>query len=643
MSKKKRRKTPHSSSARPQKKSEDHQNGQDSSVKLKALHKETNIPLTPTMPAAIKGTNTYIKQKVHEKAHGAITQVEQDNSAVETAHKAERAVEWVAKKGFQKGTQAVRDNLKKNSERKKAEKLNEQPADLKEQRKSALQDSEHPVSPLDEKSDGKSKFHSGSKPGQAKKSKFRFGAAAEKSPLRQMMDVPIEQVGKKVDFGTKQKGVLSKGFSHGVEKGKRGLQFGIGQAAMRVHGKVDQYGGDNSSIKAAHEVEQFAERPAKYVLKKGTKLATAPVKKVSNKVRNAVRHKFLVYKQSFLAKHKAVAQARGVAMKIKAIVRELLIKSTPVLKVLGIGLLLYAFFVMVLGPIAAALTTAGTEYVVTTTYPVAHEDITDSSAQWKQLEVNLTQRIENIEVEMPGYDEYRYDIDPMEHDPFELISYLAAMHLEFTHAQVQGEIQALFNEQNPLQLIEETETRYDSDGDPYEWKILHVILNPKKFDTVARPKLEAANTDDLYDVYMGSGGNQQAFGNPFTYNWKPYISSYYGQRENPTGAGYDFHTGLDLAAPEGTPIRSVQDGICVVSGWHNLYGNYIVIRNEAGISTLYAHCSALYASVDDEIRQGQLIAAVGTTGNSSGNHLHIEVKFNDNRVNPIFYIQCYDE
>lgn len=593
-----------------------------------------------TAAAAVEGAARHGAEKTHEKLHAAISQAEQDNTALETAHKAEQAAEWA----FRKGKRGIRDNLKKNSARKKAKKLNGQPADLKGRRRSILEDAEKPVQDgaADKAAPGKSKFHTGDPPPKAKASRFKMGEK-ETSAFRKMMGTPVAKIGQTVDFGPKQPGLLSRGLHKGMDTGKHALRFGGEKAVMRFRGKIDQYGEDNSSIKAAHEVEQLAERPARYVLKKGTNLVVKPVKTVSNKIRNAVRHKFLVYKQRFLAKHQGVAKARGVVMKLKAIFRELLIKSTPVLKAFGIGLLLYALFVIVIGPIVSALTTAGAEYIATTTYPVASQDITGSTAQWKELEMGLEQRIDNIESEFPNYNEYRYDIDPMEHDPFELMSYLAAMHLEFTHPQVQAEIAALFQEVNTLQLVEEIETRYDSDGDPYEWRILNVILKPKPFEEVVAPKLEAADAKDLYEVYMGSGGNQQAFGNPFTFNWTNSITSYYGYRQNPTGPGYDFHTGLDIAAPEGIPIRSVQNGTVVVAGWHDLYGNYAVIRNEAGITTLYAHCLSLGVEVGDEVRQGQIIAAVGSTGNSSGNHLHIELKIGDERINPLFYIQAYDE
>ena len=584
-----------------------------------------------TAAAAAKGTARYGAEKAHEKVHAAISQAEQDNASLEVAHKLERMGEIVVRKGFRKGVGMARDHRKK---------MGKKPANLGAMRKKTIKErvnlasdtaTSNPAAPFIKETPIQDRVREKSSP-------LRFSGTTITT-----LATPTAQLGSMVDFGPKKPGLLSKGYHKGIDTGKRGLRFGSEKIAMQAHGQIDRHGGDNSSVKAVHEAEQFLERPTKYVLQKGTNLAVQPVQKISNKVRSAARHKYLVYKKAFLARHQSVAQARGVVMKAKAIARELMLKVKPVLTLLFVCLVIYAFCTMVVGPIAAALTKAGTEYIATTTYPVANQDITDSTAQWKELEMLLEQRIENIETEFPNYDEYRFDIDPMEHDPFELMSYLAATHLEFTHPQVQAEIAALFHEVNPLQLVEEIEIRYDADGDPYEWKILNVILKPKSFEEVVTPRLEAVDAKDLYEVYMGSGGNQQAFGNPFTFHWTNSVTSYYGYRKNPTGPGYEFHTGLDIAAPEGTPIRSVQNGTVVVAGWHNLYGNYAVIRNESGITTLYAHCLSLGVGVGDEVRQGQMIAAVGSTGNSNGNHLHIEVKIGDDRVNPLFYIQAYDE
>lgn len=110
------------------------------------------------------------------------------------------------------------------------------------------------------------------------------------------------------------------------------------------------------------------------------------------------------------------------------------------------------------------------------------------------------------------------------------------------------------------------------------------------------------------------------------------ISCRYGRR-----SGY-YHTGLDIAAPNGTPIRAAAGGTVTYAGYHYSYGNLLIISHGNGIQTYYAHCSKLYVSNGQSVSQGQNIAAVGSTGNSTGNHLHLEVRVNGTAQNPQNYV-----
>lgn len=98
-----------------------------------------------------------------------------------------------------------------------------------------------------------------------------------------------------------------------------------------------------------------------------------------------------------------------------------------------------------------------------------------------------------------------------------------------------------------------------------------------------------------------------------------------------------YHTGLDIANPIGTPIAAAASGTIAFSGWKNAYGQMITIDHGNGIQTYYAHCSALYKSVGEYVNQGDIIAAVGMTGNVTGPHLHIEVRVNGVAYNPAHY------
>ena len=98
------------------------------------------------------------------------------------------------------------------------------------------------------------------------------------------------------------------------------------------------------------------------------------------------------------------------------------------------------------------------------------------------------------------------------------------------------------------------------------------------------------------------------------------------------------HTGLDIGAPIGTPIKAAAGGTVTFSGYKGSYGYMVVIAHGNGIETYYGHCSKLYASVGDKVTAGDVIAAVGSTGNSTGNHLHLEIRLNGNKINPQLYL-----
>lgn len=98
------------------------------------------------------------------------------------------------------------------------------------------------------------------------------------------------------------------------------------------------------------------------------------------------------------------------------------------------------------------------------------------------------------------------------------------------------------------------------------------------------------------------------------------------------------HTGLDIAAPSGTPIKVVADGTVISASYNGSYGNLVKVDHGNGVETWYAHTSKMYVSVGQNVNCGETIAAVGSTGNSTGAHLHLEIRINGNHVNPQQYL-----
>lgn len=116
------------------------------------------------------------------------------------------------------------------------------------------------------------------------------------------------------------------------------------------------------------------------------------------------------------------------------------------------------------------------------------------------------------------------------------------------------------------------------------------------------------------------------------------VTSPFGERKNPMGAGDDFHPGLDIAADEGAPISAAAGGRVVSAGPDGGYGNLIVVDNGNGVTTRYGHCSQIFARVGENVAAGQTIGAVGSTGRSTGPHLHFEVRLADKPVDPQTYL-----
>ena len=117
-----------------------------------------------------------------------------------------------------------------------------------------------------------------------------------------------------------------------------------------------------------------------------------------------------------------------------------------------------------------------------------------------------------------------------------------------------------------------------------------------------------------------------------------WITSRYGFRRSPLPGAQTFHTGLDVAAPYGTAIRATADGVVISSSYREAYGYTVELDHGFGMGTLYAHCSRLLVEEGEEVRRGDIIARMGSTGRATGPHLHYEVQRDGVPVNPAHYM-----
>lgn len=118
----------------------------------------------------------------------------------------------------------------------------------------------------------------------------------------------------------------------------------------------------------------------------------------------------------------------------------------------------------------------------------------------------------------------------------------------------------------------------------------------------------------------------------------PQITSYYGNRFHPILKKYKMHTGVDVGIPTGTPIYAMSDGEVIIAETMTGYGKVVAINHGSSISSLYAHNSKILVKIGQKVSKGQMIAKAGSTGYSTGPHLHFEVRLNGTPVNPLPYL-----
>ena len=158
--------------------------------------------------------------------------------------------------------------------------------------------------------------------------------------------------------------------------------------------------------------------------------------------------------------------------------------------------------------------------------------------------------------------------------------------------------------------------------------------------TAAIQALEQAVAEERRRLAEESGVKLTYDGGMFKWPAPSYtrISDDYGTRIHPILGVEQFHNGVDMAAPGGSPILAAYDGEVVAVSYNSSMGNYVMIDHGYTLYTIYMHCSATYVSKGDLVSKGQKIAAVGTTGRSTGNHLHFSVRKNGSYVSPWNYL-----
>ena len=188
-------------------------------------------------------------------------------------------------------------------------------------------------------------------------------------------------------------------------------------------------------------------------------------------------------------------------------------------------------------------------------------------------------------------------------------------------------------------------TEDEPDPEPVTEHILHITVSSKSVAELAeeynftqdqRDILDELLSDELRPYLLALCGGVGGVVGDGTLQWPlpghTYISCHFGEVDAFGNAG---HRGTDIPAPEGTPILAAHSGTVLVSGWNDSYGNQVLLDNGAGLSTRYAHMTKTAVTAGETVTAGQVIGYVGSTGDSTGNHLHFEVMQNGVRCNPL--------
>jgi len=174
-----------------------------------------------------------------------------------------------------------------------------------------------------------------------------------------------------------------------------------------------------------------------------------------------------------------------------------------------------------------------------------------------------------------------------------------------------------------------------------EARLQALIIEKQREDALAveRAKLAACQARRAAAVAAGLPAPKciPGLGGPVQFAWpvRGPITSPFGMRVDPVTGQYQLHSGVDIGADYGVPITASADGSVIYAGWYGGYGYAIIIDHGGGWSTLYAHCSAMYVSANQPVRQGQVIGAIGATGWATGPHLHFEIRRNGVPLDPL--------
>lgn len=455
-----------------------------------------------------------------------------------------------------------------------------------------------------------------------------------------------------------------------------------------VHKQIYQNEHENVGIQAAHRTELVAESglrrlnrfrktsPYRRVERLQKRTTAAQAKAAYQKLladNPEIKKKGLAklwYKKKLKRKYakaareaqKAGKRAKNTAVTTEKIVVKVVnaVRRHPVACLVIALLLLLIFFIFSVFSSCSNMSAGSMGAISSSSYQADDNTITQAELTYTEWETDLQMEINSVESDNPGYDEYRYQIGAIEHDPYVLMGYLTAVYGEFDSATAETAMRQLFNSQYNLTLNEQIErrTRTEQRQNPdtgqqepteveYEYKILNVNLSSTPLESVVASRVNDEQKS-ITELLMLTKGSRQYVKNVFgSVNWLPSVTSYFGYRVHPIRGEKNYHTGIDIGMAQGTEILAGHDGTVTTAGESGGYGLCIVIEGTTSdgksLVTKYGHCSQILVSAGDTVSAGDIIAKVGSTGNSTGSHLHLEVLVDGEYLNPLYFAETGED
>lgn len=459
-------------------------------------------------------------------------------------------------------------------------------------------------------------------------------------------------------------------------------------AGGMVHKQIYKNEHENVGVQAAHRAEIVGESGLRYASRAHKLAPYNKVKRLQNRTVNAqakaayqkalaenpeLKKKKLakaMYKQKLKRKYAKAAReaqktgkrAKKTAVTTEKIVKEIAgaIKRHPVAALVIFLIFLLIFFIASAFASCTSIGAGSFGAFSSVSYLADDNAIDQAELTYTEWETDLQLEINRMETIRSGYDEYRYNVDEIGHDPHVLMAYLTAVYGDFNSSQAESAMRSLFDSQYHLTLTEEVErrTRTEPATDPtthqqtttnvaYDYKILNVKLTSVSLESIVSGRVNSEQRETC-DTLLTTKGCRQYVKNVFgSTNWLSSVTSYYGYRVHPVSGVKDYHTGVDIGVPQGTVIRAGHDGVVTVAGNSGGYGLCVIIEGDTPtgktLMTRYGHCSQLLVAAGANVHAGDVIAKVGSTGASTGPHLHLEVLLDGHYLNPLYYAETGDE